>query len=153
MRKLVGSALLLALSATLAVAAPRQDRDDEHEKHERHDRGRHLGWYKHHDDDRDEHGDWDYDGDRIEPGRYYPHGRFESNRQKFVLVSVNYGTRRVILDDHSTWVVAPYDVDHCRDWRWDRDNVQVYDDDIHPGWYVLFNARLGQHIHVEYFGR
>ena len=153
MRKFVGIGLGLALSGTLAFAAPRQDQDDRHEKHEHHDRGRHLGWYKHHDEDRDEHGDWDDDGDRIEPGRYYPYGRFESNRQKFVFVSVNYDTRRVILDDHSAWVVAPYDIDHCRDWRWDRDNVQVYDDDVHPGWYVLFNARLGQHIHVEYFGR
>lgn len=153
MRKLVGSGLILALSATLAVAAPRQDRDDEHEKHERHDHGRHLGWDKHHDEDRDEHGDWDYDDDHVVRGRYYPHGHFKSSRRNFVFVSVNYDTRRVILDDHSTWVVAPYDIDHCSDWRWDRDDVEVYDDDIHPGWYVLFNARLGQHIHVEYFGR
>jgi hypothetical protein len=49
-------------------------------------------------------------------------------------------------------VVASYEVDHCRDWQWDRDQVYVYDDDHHPGWYLLFNARLGHHVHVEYFG-
>lgn len=152
MPKFVGSVLVLALTGTLAFAAPRPDRD-EHGKHGHHDNGRHVGWYKHHDKDRDEHRGWDYDDDHIERGHFYPHGRFVSSRQKFVFVSVNYGTRRVILDDHSTWVVAPYDIDRCRDWRWDRDDVRVYDDDIHPGWYVLFNARLGQHIHVEYFGR
>jgi len=153
MHKIVGSALVLALAGTLAIAAPRQDRDDEHEKHEHHDNGRHLGWYKHHREDRDEDGDWDFDHDHVVQGHYYPHGRFVSSRRKFVFVSVSYGTRRVILDDHSTWVVASHDIDHCRDWRWDRDDVQVYDDDMHPGWYVLFNARLGQHVHVEYFGR
>jgi hypothetical protein len=48
--------------------------------------------------------------------------------------------------------MAPYDRDRCRDWRWDRDDVYVYDDDAHPGWYLLFNARLGRYVHVEYFG-
>ncbi len=154
MRKLVGSALILALSGTLAFAVPRQDRDDRRDDDEHHhDHGRHRGWYKHHDEDRDEHRDWDYDQDRIEPGRRYPHGRFDDDRRIFVFRSVDYHTRYVVLDDDSTWVVASHDIDHCRDWRWDRDNVQVYEDDIHPGWYVLFNARLGRHIHVEYFGR
>src|SRR6266481_5916672 len=40
----------------------------------------------------------------------------------------------------------------CRDWEWERDRVYVYDDDHHPGWYLLFNARLGRYVHVEYFG-
>jgi hypothetical protein len=30
--------------------------------------------------------------------------------------------------------------------------VYVYDDDHHSGWYLLFNARLGRTVHVEYFG-
>src|SRR6266404_2215526 len=38
-------------------------------------------------------------------------------------------------------------------WDSDRDRVYVYDDDHHPGWYLLFNARLGRYVHVEYFGR
>jgi len=24
--------------------------------------------------------------------------------------------------------------------------------DLHPGWYVLFNSRLGRSVHVEFFG-
>src|SRR6267143_905118 len=44
-------------------------------------------------------------------------------------------------DDHRDW-----DDDH------DRNRVYVYDDDHHPGWYLLFNARLGRTVHVEYFG-
>jgi len=151
MRILLGCALVLALAGTQASAAPRQDRDD-HEKHENHDNGHHYGWFKHHHEGRDEDLDWDFDHDHIRPGHYYPYGRYEGRRGAFVAVSVDYPTRRVILNNRSTWIVASHDIGRCRDWRWDKDNVQVYDDDLHPGWYVLFNARLGQHVHVEYFG-
>jgi len=153
MRKLLGSALVLALAGTLAVAAPRPDRDDEQSTPGNHDNGHHLGWLKHHQKDRDQDADWDFDHEHLVPGHYYPRGRFVSSRQKFLAVSVNYSTRRLTLDDHSTWVVASHDIDRCRDWRWDKDDVQVRDDEIHPGWYVLVNARLGQHVHGEYFGR
>ncbi len=36
--------------------------------------------------------------------------------------------------------------------NWDRDDVYVYDDDHHAGWYLLFNARLGRSVHVEFSG-
>jgi hypothetical protein len=70
----------------------------------------------------------------------------------FISVSIDYRTRRALLYDRSTWVVAPYDIDRCRDWEWDRDSVFVYDDDQHPGWYLLFNSRLGRYVHVEFAG-
>ena len=152
MRKLVVNAIVLAFSATLSFAIPQQDRNDRHDDDEHHDHGRHKGWEKHRNRDRDEYRDWDYDHDRERPGRPYPHGRYVVVEHTIVLRSMDYHERRVILADRSTWVVAPYDIDRCRDWRWNRDTVYVYDDDIHPGWYVLFNARLGRHVHVEYFG-
>jgi hypothetical protein len=164
MRKLIASAATMALAGTLTFANPRQDRDDRHDngkhkgqdKHgdgdhgDHHDNGKHKGWYKH--GDRDDYRDWDDDHDRIRPGRAYPYGRYERVKHSFVSVSIDYQTRRVVLYDRSNWVVAPYDIDRCRDWRWDRDEVYVYDDDHHPGWYLLFNARLGRYVHVEYFG-
>jgi hypothetical protein len=153
MRKLLGSALVLALAGTLAVASPRPGRDDEQGNQKHDDNGGHLGWLKHHQKKPDDNADWDFDHDHLVPGHYYPRGRFVSSRQKFVVVSVNYSTRRLTLDDHSTWVVASHDIDRCRDWHWDKDDVQVHDDEMHPGWYVLTNARLRQHVHGEYFGR
>jgi hypothetical protein len=155
MRKLLCSALTLALAGTLAVAAPRQEGNDEHGNQKHDDNGGHFGWLKHHQSqkEQDEDADWDFDHEHLVPGHYYPRGRFVSSRQKLVAVSVNYSTRRVTLDDHSTWVVASHDIERCRDWRWDKDDVQVRDDEMHPGWYVLLNARLGQHVHGEYFGR
>jgi hypothetical protein len=163
MRKLIASAAMMALAGTLAIANPRQDRDDHrqdrddrhgrddrHDNEDHHDNGKHKGWYKH--GDRDDYRDWNDDHDRIRPGRAYPYGRYEGVKRSFVSVSIDYHTRRVVLYDRSNWVVAPYDIDRCRDWRWDRDEVFVYDDDHHPGWYLLFNGRLGRYVHVEYFG-
>ena len=147
MRKIAVGILSFALSATLAFAIPQRGRGHRHDDGEHHDNGRHEGWYKHHGGDRD-----DRDDAHQHYNRHYPHGRYAYVRHSIVLGSFNFRTRRVILEDHSTWIMAPYDMDRCRDWRWDRDHVYVYDDDAHPGWYLLFNARLGRYVHVEYFG-
>lgn len=175
MRKLIVVSLYVALAGTLAVAAPAQDRDDHRDRDDRHENGKHKGSEKHdardnHRDavDRDRHDngnhrgwdnprnshyrDWDSDHDRIRPGHAYPYGRYDHVRAEFVARRIDYRTRRVVLYDNSNWVVASYDLDRCRDWEWERDRVYVYDDDHHPGWYLLFNARLGRYVHVEYFG-
>jgi hypothetical protein len=169
MRNIFVAIGLLALAGTLTLANPRQDRDDRRDQDDRHDNGKHKGWDKHGDDDRGNHDNgkhkgwekqearadyrnWDHEHDRIEPGRHYPHGRYDHVREVYVARSIDYRTRAVVLYDNSNWVVASYDLDHCRDWRWDRDQVYVYDDDHHPGWYLLFNARLGRYVHVEFNG-
>ena len=131
--------------------AQKHDRDD-HDRREdkgRHDNGKHQGWDNPHNP---HYSNWDYDHDRIRPGRHYPHGRYEHVKQHYVARGFDVRTRNIVLYDRSNWVVATYDVPHCRDWSWDRDDVYVYDDDHHPGWYLLFNARLGRSVHVEFSG-
>ena len=168
MKKLILGTALCALAGTLALAAPSQDRDDHRDRDEhhdngkhngrgkhdggddRHDNGQHRGWEKH--EDRADYRNWDHEHDRIVPGRQYPRGHYEQVREVFVARSIDYRTRNVVLYDRSNWVVASYDLNRCRDWQWDRDQVYVYDDDHHPGWYLLFNARLGRYVHVEYSG-
>jgi hypothetical protein len=62
------------------------------------------------------------------------------------------GNRKRFWFNSFYWHIAPYDYNIVADWNWAADQMLIYEDPDHIGWYLAYNPRFGTHAHGEYPG-
>jgi hypothetical protein len=102
-------------------------------------------WYGH--DDRND--------ARFHADRPYEHGRFTNfgpdHRYRFARFDL--GLHRFWLNGGFGFEIFPGDWEYAADWCWTcPDDMVVYEDPDHPGWYLVYNTETGVYVHAQYIG-
>ncbi len=129
------------------------------------DRGGERDWSRDRDWNRERDRSWSRDRDRTRwvegrgHDRYYlarpwEHGRFRylGPRYRYSIVHFELGARRLWLPGGFLFEIAAWDWPYASRWCWTCDEFAVYLDPGHPGWYFLYDARLGERVHVRFLG-
>lgn len=82
----------------------------------------------------------------------WEHGHFPGGIGRSYVYRLGGGARGHFRFADFFFSVAPYDYDDCAGWLWDSDDIVIYADPDHIGWYLAYNVRLGTYVHVMYLG-